>query len=269
MEWQQLLLAAAVILLTHFIGAITAYGSTLMALPLLVWVLNDLPTTVFTLLVIGTVQAVQIFAYTRYEVDYAQWRRFLLYTGGALPIGFLAAGVLPQRILLTSLALVLVMSGLSRLQSGRGGQEKTPPSWLLNVLLVVGGIIHGVFASGGATLVVVGQYALPVKQTFRATLSLVWIVLNGVMIIAVLGRGQIGAEAGVLLLLGLPLVFLANIGGERVARRLPQQQFARLVAVLLVLAGIVLLARTLRPQAAPVKPQVTAWEALSSQGNQS
>jgi uncharacterized membrane protein YfcA len=51
------------------------------------------------------------------------------------------------------------------------------------------------------------------------------------------------ADAQVLALWGVPLVLLVSWWANRFTRRLSQAQFARYVAVLLILAGVVAIAR--------------------------
>ena len=241
-----LLAALATIFASHFIGAITAYGSTLLALPVLAWLLGDLPLAVLVLLAVGTVQSFQILVYTWRETDWPELRRIVLWAGAALPLGFFADRWLPETALMTALGVVVLLAGGSRLGRGVALGPRRPPDWLLNALLAVGGLIHGAFASGGATLVVVCQYRLPGKDAFRATLTTTWCVLNAVLLGAALARGRLTGPAAGLIGLALPLVIAGGWWGERLARRLPQARFTKLVAILLVFAGVITLAREVR-----------------------
>jgi hypothetical protein len=113
----------------------------------------------------------------------------------------------------------------------------------LRGVLVVGGIVHGAYASGGVALVVYAQQALRRKEAFRGTLVAMWLVLNIVLVAMKLGGGEWNADTGWLVLIGVPLVVVGSWLGELAARRLDQQRFARFVAALLILAGTVTIGR--------------------------
>lgn len=108
------------------------------------------------------------------------------------------------------------------------------------------GIIHGVFATGGPLAVFVSARELPEKAAFRATLSMLWLVLNAMVLPRLVMDGQATAltlqtSALMLLPLGLGIVV-----GEWVHHRLPEAHFRIVVAVMLMLAGGVLVTQSLR-----------------------
>ncbi|OPZ12207.1 MAG: Sulfite exporter TauE/SafE [candidate division BRC1 bacterium ADurb.BinA364] len=236
-------LATFVIFATHFLGAIAAYGSTLLALPLLVFVVDDLPLSVLALVVIGAAQSYQVLWYTWRDVGWRVFGRMLAVAGAGLPIGFVALRVLPERPLMIFLGTILLASGVSRLAMRNGDGAWKPPRLALDALLFVGGVIHGAFASGGATVVVYAQYVFGSKETFRATLCAFWTVLNTVVIAATVAREPITREAWILIGAAGPLSLLANWLGNRCALRMSQDKFMRFVAALLALAGCVTIFR--------------------------
>ncbi len=236
------ILAILAILLTHWVGAIAVYGSTLLALPLLVW-LVDLETARTVLILVGSIQAVQVLAFTWRDIDWPQFGRMVLWAGCGLPIGMLALQWLPETPLLFALGLVLVVAGVSRLLPRQDGQLRRCPPLLLRLLLFVGGIIHGAFAAGGATVVVYAQQELPAKPGFRATLSLFWVAVNSVLVVEIV-FGKAWQEATFpLLAAAIPVVIFASWHANRIAVRMDQARFASLVSLLLILAGLVTLIR--------------------------
>ena len=234
--------AGLIIFVTHLISAITGYGSVLLALPLLAWLTGDLNTVVLALLVVGTVQAYHILCL---NVRYVQWRelrRMLVWMGIGLPVGYACRQYLPLTPLLAALGVVLVLAGLSRLLPGR---ERSIPRAILTLLLLAGGVIHGAFACGGATLVVYAEQTLKRKEVFRGTLFMAWVVLNTALIAGAVANKSFNTKVGQLALVGLPVVLLGNWLGEAIAKRTRQEVFMRLVAALLVVAGVITIARVL------------------------
>lgn len=240
MSISTLAISAAIILVTHFISAITGYGSVLLALPLLAWAIGDLNTAVLALLLVGTVQAYHVLILNRRHVDWRELRRMLLWAGIGMPVGYLCRHSLPQKPLLIALGSILIVSGLSRLLPGR---ERRIPRLGLDLLLVVGGVIHGAFVCGGTTLVVYAQHTLKSKEAFRATLFMVWVILNTVLIGSAVANRTLTAPVWKLAMVGLPVVLLGNWAGDLIARRTHQAVFMRMVAILLAIAGVITIAR--------------------------
>ena len=106
------------------------------------------------------------------------------------------------------------------------------------------GIIHGIFATGGPLAVFVSARELPDKAAFRATLSMLWLVLNALVMPRLVIDGDVTVETletSALMLIPLGL----GIGaGEFIHHRLDESRFRIIVAVMLMIAGAVLVAQT-------------------------
>ena len=114
--------------------------------------------------------------------------------------------------------------------------------------LLGAGVIHGIFATGGPLAVFVSARELPEKAAFRATLSMLWLVLNALVLPRLVLEGQVtAASVPTSALMLLPLAG-GIAAGEWVHQRLDEARFRLIVAVLLLLAGGVLLAQSLRPR---------------------
>lgn len=112
--------------------------------------------------------------------------------------------------------------------------------------LVGAGVIHGIFATGGPLAVFVSARELTDKAAFRSTLSMLWLVLNALVMPRLVMDGAV--TAGTLTTSGWMLGPLAlGIGaGEWVHHRLDEARFRVVVAGLLLVAGAVLLTQSLR-----------------------
>ena len=239
------LLTVIILFATHLVGGVAAFGSTLLALPLMLLIGWDVRPAVAMLLIVGSVQALSMVWLNWRGVDWRALGRILILAGVGLPVGFFFAGFLPERVLQVALGVVLALAGISRLAEHWQQREWDPPAWALNGLLLVGGVIHGAFGSGGATLPVYGRYALKTKDAFRGTLPVMWVILNTAVITGLAFEGHVGYEVARVALPGAVAIFLGTVLGHRMAGLLSQARFRDVVAGLLCLAGLITVTRTI------------------------
>ncbi|MBW2215525.1 MAG: sulfite exporter TauE/SafE family protein [Deltaproteobacteria bacterium] len=109
--------------------------------------------------------------------------------------------------------------------------------------LLGAGVIHGIYAAGGPMLVyAIGREGLT-KKAFRSTLSMVWIVLNVVLVVRFLLAGDYDREVALDILLLIPTVPLGILVGEWVHHKVDERSFKMVVLVLLIAAAISLIVR--------------------------
>ncbi len=112
---------------------------------------------------------------------------------------------------------------------------------LLILILIFSGIIHGMFISGGALLVVYAAFRFTEKAEFRATLAFVWVFLNSYLLMIQIGDGMVNSET--LLLTGIsliPLAFAIYLG-NLLHHRVNQKVFMKITYFLLLASGMMLL----------------------------
>ncbi len=117
-------LIGVVIFTTPLVGGVAAYGSTLLALPLVVWLAGDMRATVLALLIVATLQSVYILARVFRAVHWPELAHMSVVAGIGLPIGILTANQLPER------PMVIMLGVLGRKEpkgsrKSRKGQRKS------------------------------------------------------------------------------------------------------------------------------------------------
>ena len=178
--------------------------------------------------------------------DAIAWR--VLVRTIALPVAVGAAVGLALFHLPAKAALAAVFGGfvavLAVVQLVRPASRALSRGWQ-RAFLVAGGIAHGLFGTGGPLIVYVTRRELADKRAFRATLAVLWLVLNTALLANFLALGlysrhtaELGGVVGLTLLPGLWL-------GERIHRALDGARFERLVWTLLLVAGLALAIRSL------------------------
>jgi uncharacterized membrane protein YfcA len=112
------------------------------------------------------------------------------------------------------------------------------------VVLVGGGIAHGLFGTGGPFIVYVLRRRILDKSDFRATLAVIWMTLNVAVVtnFAMLGRYSRATPliSGAIVVGLVPALFI----GGKLHHKLDPRTFQRAVCLLLLVAGVVLAIRT-------------------------
>jgi uncharacterized protein len=110
-------------------------------------------------------------------------------------------------------------------------------------ILIVGGIFHGIFATGGPMIVYYSSRELKEPADFRATLSTLWLILNVALVINLYTAGEIDVDTLTITGIVLPGLIVGILWGSFLRfRALP---FKVLIYVLLFIAGLLLLVQQL------------------------
>ena len=153
-------------------------------------------------------------------------------------VGIYLFSVLPSGVLMKIYGALIICVAIRGLAVKK--EMKISDGGLIGVLFLAG-VIHGMFLSGGALLVIYAVNALKEKSVIRATLAPVWIILNTLMLIQGGISGQVtGKMMGLTGVCVIP-VFAAIIIGNALHKRIRQEVFVKLTYVLLVVSGITLL----------------------------
>ena len=140
-------------------------------------------------------------------------------------------------------AVVAALAGVELLRPGRAGVNRPLPPAASRALLVSGGFVQGLFASGGPLVVYVLSRRALDKGAFRATLCLLWVLLNSVLLVSY-GLSDRLDEASLRLTAWavLPMFVGLNLG-QRLHVGLALTGFRRAVDVVLLVSGVVLVLR--------------------------
>ena len=227
-----LILAAA-----NIIQAITGFAGAPLAMPpciALVGISDAKSSITFVFLVSCAVV-------TLLNIRQINWKKL------ALMILFMLIGMfpglwlydkLPVKILMILYGVIVVLIGLVKLLKKNSSDLKKP--WNYGALILAGAM-QGMFTSGGPFLVLYAASAMKDKKEFRATVSAVWVVLNIYLCLNMGFKGMYTSYSWKLVLLSAAPVAAAILIGSRIAKRIRQETFLKLVYVLLILSGATLL----------------------------
>lgn len=238
------LLFLLVVLVTNVIQGITGFAGTVLAMPFSVMLIG-FDTAKPILNVLGLLSGVYVLVTSFRHVNRREFIKITAVMLAGIIGGFYIRSFLPPDTKLFYIVLgVLVMAigavGLVKSLTKRGEGKKRGP-FVSTLLLIASGVVHGLFVCGGPLLVGYMTGRVDDKEEFRATLSAVWIVLNGVIMIDDLRTGLWTAPVGRLLIPSVIALFAAMYIGSLLFKKMSRESFMKLTFVLLIISGASLL----------------------------
>ena len=158
---------------------------------------------------------------------------FVMLIGMAM--GTVLYRVIPLDFLLPAYGIVIIIVSLQRLLFPQAAQL---PRWAYLPVLIAAGIIHGMFVSGGALLVMYATLVLLDKSEFRATIAATWAVLDPTFFVLNFDLALWNTENMMLIGACIPLLVLSVWLGNWMHKKIGQDWFMKLTYVLLVLSGL-------------------------------
>ena len=231
-------LIITVVSITHFLSALTGFGCTILAMPFLIPVMG-IAAAKPLLLVMGTLQSLYIVLYARNNIRWDILKIILILSGIGLPLGFFLYAYLPQNILLITLGIVMLFASFMGLARLKGINFNMIPNIVLLILVFFGGILQGAFVSGGPLIVIYASMVLTDKNEFRASLSVLWLVLNSITIVQSLVTNQFTPEVNTLILWNIPFLIIAVWYGNVLASKISKRVFDYVLNIILLMGGII------------------------------
>ena len=228
-------LIAAIVLLGYIVLAVGGFGSSLVSMPLLALLL-PLKLVVPLMLLLDftgmTSQGVRL----RRDLDHREMVAIIPPQLVGMVTGVAALVWLPGRALLIALGVFILAYGVHSLRSP--GPRNPIPRWWAIPAGLFGGVIGGMFGTGGAIFALYFALRIPDPARMRATLSAVFVVNTGTRLLLFLLSGLLlQGEVWIGYLMLVPLVWLGLFIGHRLHGRLTPLQVARAVSVLLLFSG--------------------------------
>lgn len=238
----EVLLAAALIVgATYCVFGMTGFGSTVLALPLLAHLL-PLKFAVALMLLLDLTASLALISRSRGSVRKDELLRVLPFLFAGMALGVILLIKLPERPLLVTLGVFLLAYAAWCLAGRRTGGTLAA-AWGAPIGLVAGGF-SALFGTGGVLLVVYFAGRIADKGELRATSAANILVSAGTRAV-LFGATGLLAQEGLLLsaLAVLPAVFAGLLVGQRLHASVEPRHVLRAVYLLLVVAGLSLLAR--------------------------
>ena len=228
------ILFALVGFLSNIVQTVSGFAGTALAMPVSIRlvgyetaspVLNFIPIPVCLVLVILHFRKIR-------------WKRLLfllVFIGTGFGIGFALSGFLPQQEIVLKIyggvicVIALIFLFLPNLKI---------PKFLHPVLLILAGVLHFLYTSGGPLVVLYASGAIEDRDEFRVTLSCVWLVLNSIRFTRDVVSGAFTPRIWILTLILTALTAAAIVIGRLIAKKLNREVFTKVTYALLFLSGL-------------------------------
>jgi len=171
------------------------------------------------------------------------WPAFRLLLPGMLIgqlLGVFVLSRLPAPLMAMALGAFIVILGLRGLMVRKTGKVSTRPALLHGVF---GGVLGGLFGSGGFVYAAYLERHVESKEGFRATQALLIALSTAWRVVLCVAVGVLDLQVVMLALALLPAMALGIWAGHRIDLRLSRDQLFKLLNGLLVVSGAVLILR--------------------------
>jgi uncharacterized membrane protein YfcA len=240
------LILVVIVFFSYMIGATTGFGSAVIALTFAV---NFFPIHFLIPVVVPLNVAICGYLVIRHHSDIRRRmlvRKILPPVCVGMPVGIIIFDVQIDGLKWAFGLFVLCVSLFELVNTARADRNAVtrplsgPASlfWLLG-----GGVVQGLWVSGGPLIAYWAGRSLPDKGDFRSTLSCLFLILNVLLLFTHLFGGRINPESLRVSLVLLPVVFLGIAAGEWLHVRLPEKGFRVVVFSVLVFAGTAIVLR--------------------------
>ncbi len=225
-----------VIFVTNIIQSITGFAGTMLAMPFSISLVG-LDTAKPILNVVSIAISVLVVVKNHQYINKKEVLKMSVFMLIGMAIGIYLLGVVPTSTLLYVYGALIMGVALKKLFIKK---EVKLPVAIMFIVVVLAGIIHGMFVSGGSLLVIYAVYALKDKHQFRASLAILWILLNGILMFTHIQSGLFTTEVTIMSLLAIPTALLSMFFGNKIYDKIDQQLFLKITYVLLLISGVLM-----------------------------
>ena len=227
-----------VIFAANVVQAVTGFAGTLLAMPPAMMLIGVHEAKV--ILNIMAFLSCLILAVKSYRN--IQWKillNIIVYMAVGMLAGIWLFEHLSLNLLLPAYGVMILFIALKKMFVKK---EIKMTGFMLNGILLAAGVIHGMFVSGGALLVVYASSVLKDKESFRATVASVWVILNTGLMISDISQGYMTSEVMKMTGISILPLFLAIYVGNKIHEKIDQKLFMKITYILLFASGISILA---------------------------
>ncbi len=220
----------------YFIRGIAGFGSALVAVPLLTLKL-DFIVVVPLIAVLDYLASVGQGMKERKHISFADLWPLFPFTFLGVSLGVYLLSKLETRVMALCLAtfiLSFAVYSLLPVKEYHGGRKWAIPAGFM------GGVVGAIFGTGGPFYVIYFRLRGLNKTRFRATISISFVVDGSLRILGFVLSDVLNLQLTLLIVCSIPLIWFGMFVGGRIHTNITQQNFTKIVSVILFGSGIAL-----------------------------
>lgn len=218
----------------NLLQAITGFAGTLISMPPVIRLIG-IDEAKALLNAIAQISSFMIVITGWRKINWKEFWKMFVFMAAGMVTGIWLFGIFPVRRLLIFYGGMIILIALWKLF---GKKEISLPKSGMLLVIFAAGIIHGMFVSGGALLVIYAASVLREKEEFRATIALIWVTIGCYITGVQVQAGYFNSHVIFLMLVGIVPVFLGTWIGTKLVKKIRQDVFMKITYVLLLLSGI-------------------------------
>lgn len=231
------ILFLVVVILANIMEGITGFAGTMLAMPLSM-ILLGVQEAKSILNIIAMIVGSIIFVNTYKDTNKKELFRIIIFMIIGMLFGIYLFSIFPASGLAKIYGVLIILISLKGLFIKK---EFKLSKLALTFVIIIAGIIHGMFLSGGALLIIYAVEVIKEKSEIRATLAPVWVILNSYMFIQDIYFGHITPQVIKLILYSIIPLLMAVALGNYLHKKMDQEIFIKLTYFLLIISGITLI----------------------------
>ena len=235
----EIILILTVIFVSHVIQGITGFAGTLIAMPWIAMLIGiEEARGILNLITILSCITIAVTSFR--NICWRELLKISVLMSVGLCFGLQLIKVLDSQMLLSIYGIFIICVAIRGLVIMKMGQEKSneKSSWYLYLVLVLAGVIHGMYVSGGALVIIYATTKFKDKEVFRVTVAMIWIILNSIIAVGDFYRGVYeGVVINYVIICAIPCL-LATYLGVKLQKYLSIKMFLVLSYILLIISGL-------------------------------
>lgn len=228
------ILVLIILFLANLLQAITGFAGTLISMPPTIKLIGMNEAKVL-LNIIAQISSLMIVISGWRHINWKEFFKMFVLMAVGMLVGIRIFEIFPMDQLLIFYGIMIIAIALKKLFLHK---EINFPQIIMMFVIFAAGLIHGMFVSGGALLVIYATSVLKEKEEFRATIALIWVTIGCYLTGVQVQKGNINTHVILLTLVGIIPVFVGTWIGTKLLKKIKQEVFMKITYILLLLSGI-------------------------------
>lgn len=228
------ILVFIILFFANLLQAITGFAGTLISMPPTMKLIG-VDEAKALLNAIAQISSLMIVITGWRHINWKEFFKMFVLMAVGMMAGIKIFEIFPMDTLLIFYGIMIILIALKKLFVHK---EIKLPTVVMLLVIFAAGIIHGMFVSGGALLVIYAASALKEKEEFRATIALIWVTIGCYMTGVQVQARNFNSHVIFLMLVGIIPVFVGTWIGTKLVKKIKQEVFMKITYVLLLLSGV-------------------------------